>query len=181
MNIRADGLDDRALVERFKRTGDRDWFGALFERHQTRVYAICYALLKNRASAEDLMQDTFERALEEINRFDEKDPGSQFNAWLGAICRNLCLSERRKIKVRRERETRGLDQLDLAPWNPEAIDRLRDLEDKLNRLGQGPRFCWWLFHVDGYTYEEIGHLTGYSFQQVRKYLRIARHQLERMK
>jgi RNA polymerase sigma-70 factor (ECF subfamily) len=80
MDVGADGVGDRELVARFKETRDPAWFEPLFQRHRKFVYAFCYAMLENRAVAEDLLQDTFMKAYREIGRFNEADPESRFVA-----------------------------------------------------------------------------------------------------
>lgn len=180
MSIRAQDLDDRTLVQRFKQTGDRDWFAALFERHQGQVYAICWALLRNRTLAEEFVQETFVRAFKEIDRFDEHDPEREFAAWLCAICRNLCRSELRRINRRRGQEAWALSQSDHTPPSPEAVLTRRQVVEAIMSLDEGPRCCVLMFYEAGYTYDEIVQLTGYSFQEVKHYLRVGREQLRKM-
>jgi len=174
MNVRPDDLDDRALVERFKQTGDPECFTALFERHKGRIYALCYRLVQNHALAEELMQETFMRAFKEIDQFDEKDPKSQFGPWLRTICWNLSLSQFREDKRRRECEANLMNQPDHDPLTPEEMLRHHKLEVAIKALPKEVRLCGLLFYVYGYTYEEIVHMTEYSFQQVKNYLRVFR-------
>jgi RNA polymerase sigma-70 factor (ECF subfamily) len=180
MYIRAQALDDRTLVQRFKQTGDRDWFAALFVRHQERVYAICWALLRDRALAEEFVQETFMRAFKEISRFDETDPASDFATWLCAICRNLCRSELRRINRRRRQEAWALSQSDYNLPSPETVLTRRRVVEAIRSLDEGPRCCVLMFYEAGYTYDEIVRLTGYSFQEVKYYLRVGREQLRKM-
>jgi len=175
---RANNLDDRVLVERFKETRDPAWFGALFERHQERIYALCRTLVQNRALAEDLAQETFMRAFEEIDRFNEKVPGSEVPAWLCSIGRHLCLDELRRAKRWRDYE---MSMERLGGWHQqrsETLFSLHQLESELNTLPEEARRCFLLFYVEGYTYEEIMHLTGYSFHQIKNALHLARRELK---
>jgi RNA polymerase sigma-70 factor, ECF subfamily len=176
MNVEKEGLGDRELIERFKRTGDPDWFGPLFERYKGSIYSICYAMLQNRAWAEDLVQETFVRAFRKINQFDESDHGCKFEAWLCTISRHLCISELRKTKVRPDPLP---DELSHGPPDQEIMFTFSQLDAALDALPQEARRCWLLFKLDGHSYEEITGLTGYSFQQVKNYLRIARDKLEK--
>lgn len=179
IDIKANHLDDRALVERFKQTGDPAWFASLFERHRGRIYALCCVLVENRALAEDLTQETFMKAFEEINRFDEQDPGSEFPAWLCSIGRHLCLDELRRMKRRRDYEMSAPRSSGPDPQTSEGMLLLHQLAVELEALPEEARCCWLLFYADGYTYEEIVRLTGYSFHQVKNNLHLARRELKR--
>lgn len=174
---KADDLDDRTLVARFKQTGDPAWFAALVERHRGCIYALCCKLMENRALAEDLTQETFMRAFQEINRFDEQDPGSEFPAWLCSIARHLCLDELRRAKRWRDYQMSAPRSSGHDPPTPERRLLLHQLAVELEALPEEARRL--LFHGEGYTYEEIEQLTGYSFHQVKNNLHLARRELKR--
>lgn len=69
------------------------WQQAL--RHRSSLYGQAYKLSRQRATAEDLVQTTFEKALRSKDRFE---PGTNMRAWLGTILKNQFYSNRRKLK-----------------------------------------------------------------------------------
>ena len=86
--------DERELVERAQ-AGDRAAFRALYQRFAPAVYR--YAIVPtvhDRTLAEDLLADTFVRALENLNRFNWQGRG--LLPWLIRIAKNLCLDHLRK-------------------------------------------------------------------------------------
>lgn len=86
--------DERELVERAQ-AGDRAAFRALYQRFAPSVYR--YAIVPtvhDRTLAEDLLADTFVRALENLHRF--KWQGRGLLPWLIRIAKNLCLDHLRK-------------------------------------------------------------------------------------
>lgn len=86
--------DDAELV-RLAQTGDRAAFRELYKRFAPSVYR--YAIVPtvhDRTLAEDLLADTFVRALENIGRF--RWQGKGFLPWLIRIAKNLCLDHLRK-------------------------------------------------------------------------------------
>lgn len=89
-----DRQDERALVRRAQ-AGDRPAFRELYERFAPSVhrYAIL-PLVHDRTLAEDLLADTFVRAMENLGRF--KWQGKGFLPWLIRIAKNLCLDYLRK-------------------------------------------------------------------------------------
>jgi len=63
---------DRDLIQRARRGGDAGQaFGELVTRYQTSVFNVCYRILHERAEAEDMAQESFVRAHERLNTFDE--------------------------------------------------------------------------------------------------------------
>ena len=86
--------DERRLVRRAQ-DGDMPAFRELYERYAAAVhrYAIV-PLVHDRVLAEDLLADTFVRALENIGRF--RWQGKGFLPWLIRIAKNLCLDHLRK-------------------------------------------------------------------------------------
>lgn len=177
MSVKDNELDDRELIERFKRTGNLEWFAPLFERYQGRIYAIAYHMLRNRALAEDLVQETFQKALREIGQFDGMIRGGNFLGWLRTICRNLCISTLRKNSRTQEADVVDLPDRERAPMENETL--FQQLEAELKAMEEGPRRCWLLFNIEGYTYEEIAERTGYSLPEVKNFLRVAREKLRK--
>src|SRR6516225_2157460 len=68
-------------------------FAGVYEEHVWRVYGFFAYRLDSRADAEDLTQQTFERALRAWGRYDETRAGVA--TWLLAIARNLLIDHLR--------------------------------------------------------------------------------------
>ncbi len=123
------GPDDAELVQRAQR-GGAEAFAELVSRHQDRVYNTCYRLCHDHATALDLTQTTFLKALEALPRFEAR---SSFYTWLFRIAVNAAFSERR---ARRRRQTVSLDDPDASGRGresaapPERHDAARTAERK---------------------------------------------------
>jgi RNA polymerase sigma-70 factor (ECF subfamily) len=90
----AEAEADERLLPRL-RGGDRGAFRELYERHARVVLRTVIApLLQDRAQAEDVLADTFVRALEHLPRFEWQGRG--LRPWLQRIARNLCLDHLRR-------------------------------------------------------------------------------------
>jgi RNA polymerase sigma-70 factor, ECF subfamily len=115
---RSRGVNE-ALVERIPvATADTETFAALYERTFPRVYAYVASLLRDRAAAEDVTAQTFERAYRKQAGYRPRR-GSR-EAWLFGIARNAALDELRRRKRRARLETEPVD--DAAPAADEAVE-----------------------------------------------------------
>src|ERR1700704_2511571 len=86
---------DRELLEGF-RAGDSQALEALFERYEAPVYQFLVGLLRDHHRAEDVLQETFVRALE---RLDGVDP-DHLRGWLFTVAYHEALLLRRRQKTR---------------------------------------------------------------------------------
>ncbi len=175
MSVRDTELDDLDLVERFKRTGDEEWFSLLYERHELAIYVICKHLIGDGSRAEDFTQATFAKAWQGIHRFRETSNGVNFAGWLATIARNACLSWLR----RKDRVVQPDPPYTPISSSPDPIPLFHEVEKILEALDKGPRLCWVMFHSEGFTYKEISERTGYSVAEVKNYIRIAREALRK--
>ena len=59
------GLSDSQLVSLY-RSGNEDAFEVLLHRHKSKIYTAIYLIVKDRYTAEDLLQETFVKAINTI-------------------------------------------------------------------------------------------------------------------
>lgn len=78
---------ERIVVEKLRHR-DEEAFEIVYYEYKDLVFFIAYNILKSRSDAEEVVQDTFLKMLNEINRFD----GCHFKAWLMTIARNTSLN-----------------------------------------------------------------------------------------
>lgn len=101
------------------------------------LYNVAVWLCRNAADAEDLVQETFLKALRGFGTFE---PGSNFKAWIFRILRNAYLTSRTGLAARRtvalEEELNSRDESGAAMYPEAAIDR-ETPEINLMRLGDG--------------------------------------------
>ncbi len=96
---------DAILVVRFK-AGDEDAFVEIMERYREKMFSIAMALLRNRADAEEIAQDTFIRAHRGLCRFRGD---SSLATWLHRIVVNLARNRYWFFFRRRRHMTLSLD------------------------------------------------------------------------
>ncbi len=137
-----------------------------------RVQAL--ALTRNRASAEDLVQDAVCNALSAQESFI---PGTNFAAWMHRILRNRFISN-----LRKRRDTTDIDDVPASVFATEAAheDRLalKELAQAMTRLPPDQREALVMVVVHGMSYEMLAESTGCAVGTAKSRVFRARRQLE---
>jgi RNA polymerase sigma-70 factor (ECF subfamily) len=147
--------------------------------HEAALLAVALRLTSGqRAEAADLVQDTFERALRNLDRVQV---GSHVRAWLCTILRNLFIDRCRAPKIASE----PVDDLQIAAVEPEpeppwARITPEQLADALSRLEPDFRAVYDLATVESLSYVEIGERLGVPRATVGTRLMRARQKLRAM-
>lgn len=150
-------------------------FAAVYDEHVWRVYGFFAYWLRSPPDAEDLTQQTFERAWRAWDRYDETRAG--VSTWLMAIARNLLMDHRRANSGSRHRLIDDAD-LDGVPAEPDrhSLGLDPELERALEALGSRERELIALRFGGDLTGPEIAELTGLTLANVQQILsRALRH------
>jgi RNA polymerase sigma-70 factor (ECF subfamily) len=123
---------ERALVE-LARSGDRGAFRELYERYAPSVHRFAILpLVRDRTLAEDLLSDTFVRALENLHRF--RWQGKGVLPWLIRIAKNISLDHLRKSGRSVAWPTGMAHQVpDPTEWNAETLVARDEMADVLRQ------------------------------------------------
>lgn len=112
-----------------------------------------HALTRNRADADDLLQESLMRAIAKSHLFS---PGSDLKAWLFTIMRNLSISEfRRRGRGEIPMDPDYVSSCVASPPNQEHRVMLRSLDAAFHSLPRAQREPLALAALDGLSYEEI--------------------------
>ena len=163
---------DRPLVER-ARAGDAEAFEQLVRRYLRTAHTIAIGILGEAADAEDVCQDAFITALEQL---DTCDP-DRFAGWLMRIVRNRAISIQRQQRVRHSLplEWASGAASTQSPERETARSALRDrLEEAIKPLPQRQREVLLLHDLEGWRHREIGEALGIPEGTVRYTLHHAR-------
>lgn len=146
---------DLAALVCAAQNGDRAAFGALYERHARMIHGILLSHVRF-ADAEDLVQDVFIRAMQQLHSL--RDPVA-FGSWLAAIARRSATDLHRKQKPSRETH----DRAEAAGPDQEAFSVLTEVQ----KLPKAYRETLVLRLVEGMTGPEIALRTGLAPDSVR--------------
>jgi RNA polymerase sigma-70 factor (ECF subfamily) len=124
--------------------------------HLDALYGLAWHLCANTSDAEDLVQDTYARALAGASRFEE---GSNLRAWLFRILRNCFIDRARRRNVVLEIPDDTIDAVAPETWDAAALEQLRYvMADEVARaiasLPIEQRFVVYL-DVEGFSEAEI--------------------------
>ena len=147
---------DRRLAERVL-AGDEAAFRLLYRRHTPRLLALALRLLAgDEADAEDVVQETWIKAVERLDGFRWE---AELSTWLHAIGANLARETLRRRGTRREVEWPEDAEPAAAASPPERIETA-DLERAIAALPSGYRTVLVLHDVEGFTHEVIAQELG---------------------
>jgi RNA polymerase sigma-70 factor, ECF subfamily len=177
---------DWELVQR-TRSGDREAFRELVERYQRKIAALALGILRSREDALDVVQETFTKAYQNLDRFKGD---AAFYTWVYRIAYNLCVDhQRRNAKLAHV----SLDADDSGPPLPleldgpppdEPFERTRDAEiarrvqEAIRGLTPDHRAVILLRELEGLSYEEISQVLDCPKGTVMSRLHYARRQLQ---
>jgi len=166
-------MDDRVLVESL-RSGDPQAPRLLIERFQGVVYGLCYRMLGHRQDAEDVMQESFVRALRGFSGFESDRP---LRPWLLGIAANRCRTALARRSRRPPLVESGEEQADPRAGVVDPEDLAGELERALDRLRPEYRQVFVLFHEQNLPYEEISQAVGRPVGTIKTWLHRARAEL----
>lgn len=125
------------------------------------------------AQADDLVQDTLERA---CVKWPLWQPGTELRSWLLTLMHNLYLNRRRDW--RHDDGHANLDDIDEPTHDPLGkVGDAIDLRQALQRMSPALREVLLLVSVEEYTYAETARLLGIPVGTVMSRLHRAREQL----
>jgi RNA polymerase sigma factor (sigma-70 family) len=129
---------------------------ALLSFRQTLEY-FALSLTKNHDDAQDLLQETFLKAIRNRHRFLEK---TNLKAWLYTIMKNTFINNyRRKVRantiVDDSQELYLINSADgTGDHNPDSANSLKDMQKAVNGLSEDLRKPF-IMHFEGFKYKEI--------------------------
>jgi RNA polymerase sigma factor (sigma-70 family) len=143
-------------------------FEALVVAYERLVFGLALRVVGNRADAEEVAQDTFERAYHALAGYPaERVAAMALRPWLATIARNLARNRLRRPPPARPLE--GGDGQPLALAAPAAAEPAQVAERRSDRellaellagLPRGQREAVVLRHVEGLAYAEVAEVLG---------------------
>jgi RNA polymerase sigma-70 factor, ECF subfamily len=164
------GQDDAALLMQV-RGGDEHAMASLFDRYSKVVYSVALRVLRDPASAEDVLQEVFMQIWRNPDGF-VATRGS-LGGWLAVVARNRSIDT-----LRRKRPTEQVDDMALASnYNLADEAERNSLMEKarsvIHLLPIEQRKTLEMAFFDGLTHSEIAEMTGDPLGTVKTRIRSA--------
>ena len=173
------GLSDSQLVSLY-RNGNEDAFEVLLYRHKSKIYTAIYLIVKDRYTAEDLLQETFVKAINTIRggRYNEE---GKFLPWISRIAHNLAIDHFRKEKrypeVVLEDGSKLFNSMDFSEESSEDKQMFREtrakLRDYIRELPEEQKHVLIMRHYFDMSFQEIANRTGVSINTALGRMRYA--------
>lgn len=167
--------------------GDADAFEVLVQRHQRAVLNFVYRSVRDRARAEELLQEIFLRVVRARARYSQT---AKFTTWLYTIARNLCVDESRRAVHRRTvsldaprgntmgGDTRNL--LDTTAAHQPSLDevargpyRQQRIAAAIENLPVEQSEVFLLRQLQGMSFKDIAGIVGVTENTVKSRMRYA--------
>lgn len=172
-------FSDSQLVLLYQ-NGNEEAFEMLLHRHKSKIYTAIYLIVKDRYTAEDLLQETFVKVINTIRggRYNEE---GKFLPWICRIAHNLAIDHFRKHKrypeIVLEDGSHVFNSLQFAEDSMEDKQVFRDtrtkLRDCIKELPTEQKQVLIMRHYLKMNFQEIADRTGVSINTALGRMRYA--------
>ena len=179
-------VSDAALLSAYIQGEDKA-FETLVKRSKSKVYTSIYLIVKDRYIAEDLMQETYIKAIDVIKsgRYNEE---GKFLPWVVRIWHNLAIDFFRKDKryptIVLEDGSKLFNSFEFAEESSEDIqmkaDKISNVRELIKKLPDEQREVLVMRHYEELSFQEIADQTGVSINTALGRMRYALINLRKM-
>ncbi len=162
------------------RQGNEEAFEVLLHRHKSRIYTAIYLIVKDRYRAEDLLQETFIKAVHTLRsgRYNEE---GKFLPWISRIAHNLAIDSYRKNRrypqIVMEDNSRLFNSMEFCEDSAESAQIMQDtqsrLRDLIKELPPEQKQVLIMRHYMDMSFQEIADQTGVSINTALGRMRYA--------
>lgn len=142
------------------------------------MYNSAFRILKDEFEAEDIMQEAFLTAFTKLDSFKGE---VAFGAWLKRIVVNKSLTQ---LKKNNRYDEVKMDVIPSYEVEEQGIDysslKANRVVDKINTLKQNYQLVLTLNLIEGYDYDEIAQIMGYTNENVRTTISRAKKKLKQV-
>lgn len=167
MSRNVDMDKEYSLIEQMK-AGDMDAFDALYWQYQKAVFNNILSLVKERETAEDLLQDVFISLWE---KKDSIDTGRSLGGWLFVTSYNRAINFL-KQKAREQKASAVISEVSMHIPVEESLEemRIRELEKAIQILPSQKQKALYLCKIKGLSYIEASSALHISKNTVKEHI-----------
>lgn len=171
-------INDSELVSLYIK-GNEEAFAQLLKRHKSKVYTTIYLIVKDQYVAEDLLQETFIKAIKKLKSGQYNEEG-KFLPWIVRIAHNLAIDFFRKEKryptIVMEDGSNIFNSLAFSEDSTESVKIKNETHSILREMIQTPeaqKEVLLMRHYADMSFQEIAEATGVSINTALGRMRYA--------
>lgn len=178
-------ISDDDLLDRYLKTGNNQWLGALLERYTVLLFGLCMRNLKDPHQAKDVVQQVQLKVIQHVGKYKI----DYFHAWIYKIAINECTMQVRKRRRLLTEVTEVTEETeDAARLDPgvhevfESVEdrQVRRLMDALDELTQAQQTCIRMFYLEDKSYQTISRETGFTMKEIKSHIQNGKRKLKMM-
>lgn len=172
--------EEQAYIERVRK-GDSASYAFLVNKYKNMAFTVALKIVNNREDAEDILQESFLKAYQQIHAFEYK---SKFSTWLYTIVYRTALAKLPGNKVAfftiddETHETFVADETSTPTALLETKEEQRYVKEAIQRLPQGEALLITLYYLNENSLKEIEEITGLNINNIKIKLFRVRKKLE---
>ncbi len=167
-------MDELAIIKRVT-SGDDEAYGVLIETYQRGLIRYCYVITKDIDMAEDIAQEAFISAYEQLNKYD---PKYKFSTWLYKIAHNKALKSLRKPPALPLEEDFEIPFEDQTQEKLDVEVRESTVRDAVASLPSHYQMAVNLHYWESKDYLEIAEIMNVPATTIKTWLYRARQQVK---
>ena len=179
---------DHILIERIVQQ-DAGALEALYDRYAQPIYNLIVRMVRDKATADDLLQETFWQVWRSAGKFSGRGSAA---AWLHRIARNKSIDHLRRRQVRPQPLLTASEAEEAALWaqlphEDVGVEKLAasrwesaDLRRAMQEIPPEQRQCLLLAYFEGLSQRQISEVTNTPLGTVKTRLRMGVEKLERI-
>lgn len=174
-------MEQELEIARRIASNDKVAFRALFDKYQSEVLKLCYAMIRDKDDAEDITQEVFVEVFCSIGSYKGK---SKLSTWIYRIAVNKSINFIRKQKIRRlfaTKEKRTIDNSTNvgSDWTLRDRQYKEYLDKALSNLPEKQRTAFVLYMYEELPQKEIAAIMNCSISVVEVSIHRARKSIEK--
>ncbi len=156
------------------REGDSSAFSELVRYYQKGIFKLAFNFFNDRDEAMEIVQETFLRSYEKLDKFDGVNNKKSFKSWIFRIAYNLCIDFYRKLKRGRVVNSEIFDSISETDYEKEVsrdIFERQHIKNSLKKyimfLSKRQKQVFILKHYSGFKFSEISGIMNIAVGTVK--------------
>lgn len=158
--------------------GESQCYSEIVSRYKGAIYSLCYRMTQNKQEAEDLSQETFIKAYQNLKKYN---PKYKFSSWILKIATNTTIDHLRKRRpetllleeeIQSKQEGASAEVVFFHHQNKKLI------EEAIQKLPADYRILVILYHHHGLSYQDIADILKLPMSKVKNRLHRGRNLLK---